>query len=268
VPLRSLAKRFKLLRGLAYEENAIKVAKEKLKRDEINDTPSSLMRSGGPTVTREGLQSALNSSGGTRIAELLGVEGGDEVDSIIRMFDSDNNGELDAEESQMLVDMIQKRAHMTTPRPVIEPPANAAWPLRPPAPTPAESRALIAEHFEKHHTRPLYAPGELTLEDRVAALAEQSSVLAHMVADHNTSTVKAIDELDAMLAVVSTYMAQEQTIMDRVANLGKIDLGLSTLLASRAEEPAADPTLPLLPDRAGGAASARGRGPPPGRQPS
>lgn len=255
-----LAKRFKLLRGLAYKEDAIELAKEKLRREE--NLHGQLGGRVQAQVTREGLSRVLASSDGGGLAALLGVSGGNEVDSIIQMFDADNSGELDAEESQMLVDMIKKRAAMGASKPYEAQRALHAWPLQEPPPTAAQARAIVLEHYARSNARPLYAPGEVTLTARVEKLAEQSSVLAQMVAEHNTSTVKAIDELDAMLELVSMHVRNELTIVDRVSAVGGELSRLPAMLATRERaEVLRDPTLPILASRSSAAAGGRRRVP-------
>lgn len=225
------------MRGLAYVESAV----------ENIDTQH--LHGSGSKLTPEGLKRVLSSSNGEQLASLLGVAGGKEVDAIMRMFDADNNGELDAEESQVLIEMIKKRAAFGAPKAAVDEAAPLDWPMQGPPPTPAETRAMVSEHYARHNARPLYAPGEITLEDRVAKLAEQSSILAHMVAEHNTSTIKAIDELDSMLAFVSGHVANELSFVPKMASNGD---GAGPAFSARERmqlSRAADPTLPLFTKR-------------------
>mmetsp|Transcript_35001 Transcript_35001/g.80928 ORF Transcript_35001/g.80928 Transcript_35001/m.80928 type:complete len:966 (-) Transcript_35001:41-2938(-) len=259
-----LAKRFKVLSALSTEESAIDQVKKQLKKGEDSEgLGGTSVAAGTATVSRDGLKHALTSSAGGQIASLLGVEGGNEVDSIMRMFDSDNNGELDAEESMMLIDMIKKRAAAAAPKVEQEKVvALGMWPLVEPAPTPAQSRAMVSEHYARHTRRPLYAPGEMKLEERVEKLLEQSSALAHMVAENNTSTIKAVDELEVMLQLVHAHVAHDFTLVGQLgAAAGGLNAGVQALvsLGKRPEAPPLDTTLPLIPDRGGATAAAARR---------
>lgn len=186
------------------------------------------------TVTREGIGKVLNGQGGRAFAELLGVDSTGssdktaQVDKIVALFDLDNDGELDHDESQMLLALIRRRAQdKARDRGEVKKPASH-WPRLNSSADPV-------------------GDGSPTIENRVQALAAQSIALGMAVADHNSGLAASMESLDFVVETLAHHLGVEGAPGTGVLRAG---VGASNLADGAHPVVVEDLTLPLLHDRA------------------